>query len=217
MNPISKQEIAFSENYRKVPIGMFPSHFCIYLLVLKNGEQINDSSVIINELLSELSESERAEIGNPEIAKWLDFADKRLAVLLFPNITRNMMESWQAFGYINEVPHFTGLQKFGLRIAGSVAMRLANGKIKKKYDIENEREALLEAINSWTREGLRGKKFHGGDIKPDLADVCIYGCLKSIGRFTTFSWLLSEADRDLLIWYNRMTEAIGESSCVHRE
>ncbi len=185
--------------------------------MIKDGRQINDSSVIIRELLTDLSESERAELSNQEISKWLDFADKRLAVLLFPNITRNMLESWQAFGYINEVPHFTAIQKLGLRIAGSIAMRLANGKIKTKYAIEDEREALLEAINSWTREGLGGKKFHGGNTKPDLADVCIYGCLKSIESFTTFLWLLGKADRQFLIWYNRMTDAIGESSCISRE
>ena len=155
--------------------------------------------------------------SDPEIARWLEFVDKELAVLLFPNITRNMLESWEAFGYINGVPHFNGLQKLGLRITGAVAMRLANGKIKKKYKIEDEREALIKVVNGWTREGLAGRKFHGGNEAPDLADVAVYGCLRSVEAFTTFAWLIGEADREFLIWFNRMTKEIGESSCVSRD
>jgi len=151
-----------------------------------------------------------------EIRKWLDFTDKKLAVLLFPNITRNMLESWEAFGYINTVPHFSAIQKIILRTSGAVAMRLANGKIKKKHGIEDERETLLLAVREWTRDGLSGKNFHGGN-EPDLADVAIYGCLKSIENFTTFAWLLGDADNDLLVWFNRMEKAIPKSSCVSRE
>ena len=181
--------------------------------MLHNEKQVNDSSVIISELMS----ANPGATSDPEIAQWLEFADRKLAVLLFPNITRNMWESWEAFGYINEVPHFNAGQKLGLRIAGSFAMRLANSKIKKKYAIEDERAALLDAIRTWTKEGLRGKKFHGGDEQPDLADVYVFGCLRSIEKFKTFAWLLDESGREFLIWYNRMAEQVGESSCVSRQ
>lgn len=153
--------------------------------------------------------------SDPEIARWLDYCDKELAVLLFPNITRTMLESWEAFGYINSVPHFNAIQKIILRSTGALAMRLANGKIKKKYAIDDERAALIRVVSLWTREGLRGKKFHGGD-QANLADVAVYGCLKSIEDFTTFAWLMGEADRELLVWFNRMGLEIGESSCVER-
>ena len=153
---------------------------------------------------------------DPEIAKWLSFVDSKLAVLLFPNITRSSLESWEAFGYINGVAHFSPIQKLILRISGSVAMRLANSKIKKKYGITDERQALISAINSWITDGLRGQKFHGGNTEPDLADVAVYGCLKSIEAFSTFAWLVGQADRDFLIWFNRMGAEIPNSSCVVR-
>ena len=35
------------------------------------------------------------------------WVDKELAILLFPNITRSFEESYQAFGYVEDVPHFT--------------------------------------------------------------------------------------------------------------
>lgn len=187
---------------------------------MKGPVQLNDSSVILNDLVSELKASgalsnDFKDSSDPSVGKWLEFVDKELAVLLFPNITRSMLESWEAFGYINEVPHFNPLQKIVLRVSGAFAMRLANGKIKKKYNIEDEREALVNCVNVWIRDGLRTQMFHGGD-SPDLADVAVYGCLKSIENFTTFAWLLGDADKELLVWYNRMREAIPKSSCVSR-
>jgi microsomal prostaglandin-E synthase 2 len=188
--------------------------------VLKGSQQINESSVILNDLISDLKSSgalsgEFKDSTDPAVGEWLEFVDRELAVLLFPNITRSMLESWEAFGYINEVPHFNPLQKIVLRLSGALAMRVANGKIKKKYSIEDEREALVNCVNRWVRDGLRSRIFHGGD-SPDLADVAVYGCLKSIEKFTTFAWLLGEADKDLLLWYNRMRQAIPKSSCVSR-
>ena len=161
----------------------------------------------------ELPSTFKDGLNDPETARWLDYVDKQLAVLLFPNITRNMIESWEAFGYINSVPQFNSVQKLVLRISGALAMRLANGRIKKKYHIEDERVALTNTINQWTRQGLAGKKFHGGD-SPDLSDVAVYGCLKSIEQFTSFAWLIGEADKALLVWFNRMEKEIPKSSCV---
>ena len=182
--------------------------------------QLNDSSVILNDLVSEMKASgalseDFRDSADASIGKWLDFVDRELAVLLFPNITRSMLESWEAFGYINEVPHFNPLQKIVLRVSGALAMRVANGKIKKKYKIDDEREALVNCVNVWVREGLQSKMFHGGE-SPDLADVAVYGCLKSIEKFTTFAWLLGDADKELLVWYNRMRQSIPKSSCVSR-
>ena len=189
---------------------------------MQDGAQLNDSSVIMRELISQMKSNGSLPVdfkdeSDPDIAKWLEFADKRLAVLLFPNITRNMLESWEAFGYINGVPHFNPLQKILLRVTGAVAMRLANGKIKKKYAIDDEREALVAATNEWVRSGLMGRNFHGGNRSPDIADVAMFGCLKSIEGFVTFGWLVGIADRELLIWYNRMANVIGESSCISRD
>ena len=201
VNPLTKSEISFSKDYRKVPI------------VLIGDRQLNDSAVIMDELIASMRTSGELpsnfkDSSDPEIEKWLKFADKSLAVVLFPNITRNMLESWEAFGYINSVPHFGVVQKFILRLTGSVAMRLANGKIKKKYAIDNEREALLSAVNEWVQNGLKGHKYHGGNAEPDLADVAIYGCLKSIESFTTFAWLLTNTPSEFLIWFNRMEQVI---------
>jgi microsomal prostaglandin-E synthase 2 len=209
VNPLTKSEISFSKEYKKVPIAVI------------DGTQVSDSSMILDRLIT-MSKDQGSlpatfsDKSDPEISKWLEYVDKKLAVLLFPNITRNMLESWEAFGYINKVPHFGLAQKLVLRLTGSVAMRLANGKIKRKYSIEDERVALKQAVDEWVESGLAGKKFHGGE-KADLADIAVYGCLTSIQEFTAFSWLLEVTPSEFLVWFNRMKIEIGESSCVSRQ
>ncbi len=200
VNPLTKYEISFSKDYKKVPIAII------------DGKQVNDSSEIIKELISVLRvegtlPADFKGFDDPEMAKWLEYCDKRLAVLLFPNITRTAMESWEAFGYVNSVPTFSLPQKFLLRLTGSVAMRLANSKIKKKYKIDDERSALLSVVSEWVTEGLRSRNFHGGD-SPDLADVVVFGALKSVSNFTTFEWLTGASDRSFLVWYNSMNSLV---------
>lgn len=89
VNPLTKKEIKFSEDYRKVPI------------VRMGGELFKDSPVIIDELIARLretkvmSDEEHAVFCSSDAKKWAEWADKQLAVLLFPNLTRNFSESYQ--------------------------------------------------------------------------------------------------------------------------
>ena len=89
MNPLTKKEIKFSQDYRKVPI------------VRMGGEHFKDSPIIIGELIARLrdsgvmSDAEHAKFCSADAEKWAEWADKQLAVLLFPNLTRNFSESYQ--------------------------------------------------------------------------------------------------------------------------
>lgn len=95
VNPLTKAEIKFSPDYRKVPIAQV------------GGVVVKDSSEIIRAILQAagnekvLSEKVMKEFYSPEAQRWAEWADKQLAVLLFPNITRNFNESFQAFTYVN--------------------------------------------------------------------------------------------------------------------
>lgn len=98
------------------------------------GVQVNDSPVILSRILELAAERGDTTLGaiDDEQKRWMEWADRKLAVLLFPNITRSMTESMQAFSYIWDVPHFSMYDKVMNRYGGAVAMRLAQGKIKKK-------------------------------------------------------------------------------------
>ena len=51
-------------------------------------------------------------------------------------------------------------------------MWAAQGKIKKKYDIDDERAALSTALAKWTAE-IGAGPFAGG-AEPNIADVAVY-------------------------------------------
>jgi microsomal prostaglandin-E synthase 2 len=210
VNPLSKQEIKSMQDwvegdYKKVPICRI------------NDQVVFDSSVIMQQLQTMLQE--RGALLDSHVpslesdgnrTNWVKWVDTSLAVLLFPNITRNFPESWQAFAYIENVETFTLPQKLMNRILGPIAMWAAQGKIKKKYNIEDERSAMFDAIYQWADEVEAGQgTFQGGD-SPSMADVCVFGCLRSITGLDTHTEVVN--DPRILQWYKSMVAAVGESA-----
>ncbi|EKX30989.1 hypothetical protein GUITHDRAFT_122806, partial [Guillardia theta CCMP2712] len=136
---------------------------------------------------------------------WMDWADKELAVLLFPNLTRSFSESYEAFSYVQEVPTFSLLDKYSNHVAGATAMWLAQGKLKKKYKIEDERAALASSLSKWA-DALDNKLFLGGS-SPNLADLCVFGVLRAVDGSATQKVI---EDSPVADWYKRMRELVGE-------
>jgi len=128
VNPLSKAEIKFSQEYRKVPIALI------------NGEQVNGSKEINEALLKLPYVIDNLSIKNdiplhdfvnsPTAQKWEIFARDELAPILYPNICRSVGESYRAFGYVDKVDEFSGMQKLLIRGVGSLAMFFAASKIK---------------------------------------------------------------------------------------
>lgn len=203
-----------------------------------NNETIPDSNVIVQKLEQILTDMVPTEdlqrFFDPEIAHWLQWVDTSLAVLLYPNFTRNFSESWEAFSYVmvsvhievflscnahlcldesltlaipQDVPHFNTLAKASNRVLGPVAMWAAQGKIKKKYNIDDERAALYGAVDHWV-SAVGDKQFLTGD-KPSMADCAVYACFRSISHLKTFAEVMAETKVEP--WYKRMEAAIGES------
>ena len=209
VNPLRKTEIKFSADYRKVPIAMV------------GEEQVNDSPVIAQTLMDKfvdggvLTRSELDQFASPAAMEWAKWADTKFAVLLFPNMTRTFSESYEAFGYLWSVPHFSMLDKLSNQYVGAFFMWMAQGKIKKKYSIEDERAALHEGVAHWLSDGVRDQPFAGG-ARPNYADVCVYGCLRAIERTSCHRELM--ADTAVGPWYERMAEAVQPGgACTLRQ
>eukprot|EP00928_Gymnodinium_smaydae_P053561 TRINITY_DN37524_c0_g1_i1.p2 TRINITY_DN37524_c0_g1~~TRINITY_DN37524_c0_g1_i1.p2 ORF type:complete len:297 (+),score=61.84 TRINITY_DN37524_c0_g1_i1:43-933(+) len=199
VNPLSKAELKFSKDYKKVPIALI------------DGEAVNDSTDILARLSVRIQGLNEDPLANEETKRWLTWADKELAVLLFPNITRNFGESYQAFKYISEVPTFSAGTKLTNQLAGSLAMWLANGKLKKKYNITDERKQLMDTLKVWTDAVGEGPFLKGGDI--NLEDVVVYGVISSIRGLATYDELMV-ASPALASWVNRVRGEIGNSMRV---
>ena len=99
------------------------------------------------------------------------------------------------------MPHFSLLDKASNQLVGAFAMWMAQGKIKKKYGIEDERAAVYAALTRWVDEGVGAKQFAGG-AAPDFADVGVFGCLKAIDRTKAFGEIMEETK--VKPWYERM-------------
>lgn len=195
VNPLTKHQLLSTDlRAKRVPLAIFPE-----------GSRVSDSPLILRSLWDRKLFPTKT-VSDTEWAKWETFVDKRLAVLLFPNITRNFPESWQAFSYVNSAPRFSTSEKFLNQTIGSVAMRLANSRLKKKYDISDERASLLQCLNEWTAS-LKGV-VHGKDI-PDEVDAMVFGVLRSIEGLEAHSWILSNAGGKFSDWYTCMTSHVG--------
>eukprot|EP00606_Chrysophyceae_sp_TOSAG23-5_P000995 GSChrysophyteH2.ASY1.ANO1.1485.1 assembled CDS len=196
VNPLTKGEIKFSKDYKKVP------------LVTIGNTQVNDSSPILEHITINLVATENADkVGffPEDTQKWSDWSEKRLAVMLYPNITRSLGESWECFRYTSDVLEWNPLTRIGTRVAGAAAMTLANGKIKKKYDIVDERAELDNTLQEWISavesSSSQGPFLHGAQVT--LPDLMVYGVLRSIEGLSTWKEIMDNNPK-LRTWYNEV-------------
>ncbi|KAL5676343.1 hypothetical protein ACJX0J_012474, partial [Zea mays] len=143
VNPLSKKELKWSD-YKKVPI------------LTVDGEQLVDSSDIINILQSRINPNE--ELTSDEEAKWRRWVDEHLVHVLSPNIYRTTSEALESFDYIAKHGNFSFTERFAVKYAGAAAMYMVSKKLKKKYNITDERASLYDAANTWI-DALNGRDF----------------------------------------------------------
>ncbi|KAK6115722.1 hypothetical protein DH2020_007991 [Rehmannia glutinosa] len=199
VNPINKKEIKWSE-YKKVPILMV------------DGEPMVDSSDIIDKLTKKIHPdvSTDSVVEDNEEKKWRGWVDNHLVHILSPNIYRSASEALESFDYITSHGNFSFTERIPAKYAGAAAMYFVSKKLKKKYNITDERAALYKAAESWI-DALNGQEFLGG-TKPNLADLAVYGVLRPI-RYLKSGRDMVEHTR-IGDWYSRMENAVGVSSKI---
>lgn len=191
VNPLTKSEINFPVKSKKVPIAII------------NGNVIEDSSNIITEI-RKLNPSSSL-LFTEDTDQWLEWSEKKLAVMLYPNITRSFKESWECFGYAENVKTWNLFSRYLVRTSGPLFMSLANSKIKKKYNIIDERKELHEILQVWCN-ALNGKKYlHGDSIT--MPDLLVFGVLKSIEGLQTFNEIMLESII-LKTWYDHVNKSL---------
>lgn len=203
VDPLRKTELSHLPSaYRKVPIA------------LVNGDQINGSSEVISHV-DALIRGEKHSLTDKENT-WLKWLDDRLIHLIAPNIYRTWSESLQTFEYIADNAKFSTWQRASIKYSGATAMYFVGRRLKKKYDITNEREEMHSAIMEWT-DAIRNNEgtFMGGD-QPGVVDLSVYGVLKAIENFDTFQELV---DRNVELggWFERMRGVVGKPSVTERD
>lgn len=208
VDPLRKTELKELEgDYKKVPIAII------------NDKQFNGSSAVIDALdvivrgqrVNEKTVAE-AEPRSNEEKEWIDWLDNHLIHLIAPNIYRTPSESLQTFNYIADKSKFSAWQRATIRYTGAAAMYMIGKRLKKKYDIKDEREAIHEAVKDWMaaiRKG--GGMYLDGKNDPGVADLSVYGVLKAIETFDTFMEV-RERNGEFAEWFDRTKQVVGESS-----
>ncbi|CAJ1374232.1 unnamed protein product [Effrenium voratum] len=177
VDPLTRSQISFSKDYKKVPIAVF-----------SDGAVVGGSTQIVDKVMESEDAAKQIDASHflsDEARKWSTWCDEKFAVCVYPNITRNVSECWQALGYLQKCPEFSPARAFATRAVGALGMAAAHGKIKKKYQMDNERDALFTAVDAWTAE-VGSKSFRGGE-KPDLSDLAVFGCIRGLSDLPLYS------------------------------
>ncbi|KAL1517379.1 hypothetical protein ABEB36_001149 [Hypothenemus hampei] len=147
-----------------------------------------------------------------EERQWRKWTDNVLVHTLSPNVYRTREEAFQAFNWFSDVGqweiNFPSWERNLIIYVGASAMYLVGKRLKKRHNLkEDVRESLYDECSKWMKEiKAKGTTFHGG-IKPNLADLAVYGVLNSIEGCLAFQDLLNRTS--IGKWYFPMKEAIA--------
>jgi len=197
VNPLNKKEIKWSKEYNKVPIANL------------KGDVIYGSCEIVEGLLSKNTSGDLSWPPSEATEKWTNYAKDDLAPLLYPNLCNTIPNSFQAFGYVHDVNTFSMVERISIQSLGSIAMYFAASKIKKKRGIDDEKQALREALVLLEDELKDGQPFLNASstTEPDLGDLFVFGVLRGLEGLEVYDEVMSEFD-SISRWYNSMDEIV---------
>ena len=138
VNPLTKAEIKFSTEHRKVPIAVFD-----------DGSVVVESAAIVDELLRRSPPPE--DFASPAARKWAAWATSDLAPMVYPNITKTYGECRRALAYADEA--FGPVDAFLVKNVGALGMSLAHA--------ERTRHATFSGMNGeldWPGAATRVQK-----------------------------------------------------------
>ncbi len=196
VHPLNKKEIAFSSDYRAVPI-----------YINSHGKQVNDSNVIMKHIDDEypgpvvFSADARQ---SAEDQKWLAWSEK-LVKGLPTVIYDNLLDSIKAFDYITKTGKFSWIESRMIKYSGAFVMTLVAKKIRKREAIRDPQAFLEKMTQEWT-DGLGSKKFMGGDL-PASADIAVFGISRAVGNLKAGK--IFEKNQKYWAWLERMQVATG--------
>eukprot|EP00929_Paragymnodinium_shiwhaense_P101166 TRINITY_DN64040_c0_g1_i1.p1 TRINITY_DN64040_c0_g1~~TRINITY_DN64040_c0_g1_i1.p1 ORF type:complete len:397 (-),score=94.91 TRINITY_DN64040_c0_g1_i1:264-1454(-) len=146
---------------------------------------------------------------------WVQWSDKVLVQLVVCNVYRTLAEARETMDYLLTNPEMrkNTIEMFLAYWSGAVVMRILASVRQRKFKVENEREALYEALERFASE-VGDKPFLAGN-KPGRADFNIYGVMRSCEGFPTERDARAKAPR-FAAWYNRMEKIIGPSRATFR-
>lgn len=199
VHPLNKKEIAFSPDYRAVPI-----------YIDSQGKQVNDSTPIMRHIDQEFP---RPSVFRTEAAdaaretKWLAWSEtfvKGLPAAIYDTLPKSL----KSFDYITKVGKFSWFEKRMIKYSGAFIMSMVAKKIKKREQIEDPAAFLSQKAKEWA-EGLEGRPFNGGDF-PNGADLAVHGIFQAVAGLEAGKTMRENPLFDT--WLNRMDADFAKKS-----
>ncbi|HXV28481.1 MAG TPA: hypothetical protein VD913_05890, partial [bacterium] len=193
---LNKKEIAFSADYRAVPI-----------YIDSEGRQINDSTPIMRRIDEEFPQKKVFKTDPAEAAtedKWLAWSEgfvKGLPVVIYETYPQAL----ESFDYITKIGKFSWLERGMIKYSGALAMTLVAKKIKKREQIDRPDLFLKQKTKEWT-DGLAGRPFMGG-AAPGGADLAVFGIVQSVADLRAGQGL--KENEAFSAWMNRVQESLN--------
>ncbi|EGT36399.1 hypothetical protein CAEBREN_16523 [Caenorhabditis brenneri] len=144
-----------------------------------------------------------------EEREWREWVDNWFIHLISPNVYRNWNESIETFRWFEQVGDwhraFPAWERVLAVYVGAAAMFLLSKSLKKKHNIDDEREELRKACRDWVAAIGPNRKFLGGD-QPNLADISLYGAMNSFYGCSAFKEVILE--EKIVEWWRRMDSVV---------
>ncbi len=194
VHPLNKKEIAFSQDYRAVPI-----------YIDSQGQQINDSTPIMRRIDAEFPNPRVFRTEPAEVAReneWLAWSDKFVKGIPTA-IYDSFLNALRSFNYITKVGKFNWFEKQTIKFSGAFIMTLVAQKIKKREGIEQPELFLKQKAEEWGK-GLNGQPFNGGET-PNGADLAVFGIVQSFLGLRAGQWL--EENAGFSAWLQKVKES----------
>lgn len=196
VHPLNKKEIAFSQDYRAVPIYIDGS-----------GKQVNDSTPILRHIDAEFPQKSvfgRDAAEKTEEDRWLAWSEAYVQGL--PTVIyATLSSSLKSFNYITKVGRFSWADRLMIKYSGAVIMTLVAKKIRRRQGIADPQVFLRDKVNEWC-SGLGRKSFIGGK-GPNAADIAVYGISRVVAGLSAGT-IFSE-NAAFSAWMDRMEKETG--------
>lgn len=193
VNPINKKEIAFSPDYRKVPI-----------FIDANGKQINDSTPImryIDEHYPQQKVFEKDASAKEIEDEWIKWSEETFVRALPPLIYSSIGKSIKAFDYITKSGKFNFFQRYMIKYSGAFIMHLVGKKSAKRQEISDTLSHFQNCLDKLNNTLSRQSYLKGQD-SPNGADLAIWGILASIKELPDFKWVKEKPA--VYSWFKRI-------------
>ena len=177
----------------KKPITVYPNKF----FVMREDFQVKSQS----ELQSIREERE-----------WREWVDEHFIHLISPNVYRSWEEALETFKYFDKVGewerNFPTWERYLAIYMGAAVMCKISKTLKKRHNITDERQAMLDAFNSFLKAKGDDRRFMGGD-EPNLGDLALFGAINSFAGCRTFKEMRKQIP-NLSKWFDDVQQAVVE-------